>query len=933
MHEAGRDNFVYQQREIETDPKAYFTALLSEAQNTPLEPTQRRRLESKLTEHREKYFSSTATPFDQLTITDQLRFAVSFSLIPEAQGNISQALAYRLTNNLQFSNTEALRKYITQSSLENQVDSALYLSTLLASARAIDTTGSMQTVLHEILNHLEDDSRDNAFLAYAFQYVRHEFASEYTQLRGTDGIKTRNQTIGRQTISPSAINQALDKQLKQQYRDTLSLAGTYQTVARDALGIIDHAGFPYALLSIETQRQPEQVTDQIRNAQRVIEYLEQPLPSPITFYLDQILEFVDAKILPEDADHFSEWQQLYPELSSQEWQEYWEALNKLREVKRVIDTHQSETRQKVDDLNFSIWQETINSARAIVEMQSITNPFYSQLVAKLFSPDDNSADNAFATLASISKHQPDAPDFCHEVARLFKKWYTITQENTALATSQIHAFYATEMQKTMDLRDQKAKLAAKIQPDKILGAIKRLVLEITQDDTRSVIKPSTYHETLQIYISSLNITHKTSDPALLLQEIHRPQIRPQLENDLGLSLAELSLREQVQLVVFLAEAQIDVQQRVFALTKKFGLPAAQAFLAGEYGAEYLQTVLAIGEQLDAEAATKIFKAYADISTIAQDSVAEIATRLTPTRAQNLNQNAVQNQLLHHAKNLLVKALETQTPEKFISLLERYKTDVITFASIFEQAYTQFNDFALEDFQDLRFESTHADALSETTKQQMLVIFDNNWKGQNPDIAEYFKDKLKSALEHSSDKTKFYVLYKENRVAAFIRIDDIGDIEDHAAYAGSLNVDANLRGHSLGNALMDRTLAVEAQTKILQAEVDPDTEAVTRYVEDGFVITGVKPLETNKDVLLLRIQRHDAINDQYASRKMTIEELITNDLPKGVRVAAFDCSHDNTQFIKAIDDAAQRGEVATRYWRDPKNQTMRYLAFETAETNQ
>ncbi len=72
------------------------------------------------------------------------------------------------------------------------------------------------------------------------------------------------------------------------------------------------------------------------------------------------------------------------------------------------------------------------------------------------------------------------------------------------------------------------------------------------------------------------------DAAVLLQEIHRPAVRVLIERDMGISLRDLSLREQIQLLSYLASVDYQTAQKGFSVIREFGIDGARSFLSCEY---------------------------------------------------------------------------------------------------------------------------------------------------------------------------------------------------------------------------------------------------------------------------------------------------------------------------------------------------------------
>jgi hypothetical protein len=109
---------------------------------------------------------------------------------------------------------------------------------------------------------------------------------------------------------------------------------------------------------------------------------------------------------------------------------------------------------------------------------------------------------------------------------------------------------------------------------------------------------------------------------------------------------------------------------------------------------------------------------------------------------------------------------------------------------------------------------------------------------------------------------------------------------------------------------------------------PDAKVSARYVEDGFVITGVDTVAADDQTAdELAILRDDKLNSHYKARQPEATQAdILKGIP-GVRVQEFDYSTHKAEFLAAIRQATADNEVVSRYWIDKRNPNLRYLAFE------
>jgi len=137
-------------------------------------------------------------------------------------------------------------------------------------------------------------------------------------------------------------------------------------------------------------------------------------------------------------------------------------------------------------------------------------------------------------------------------------------------------------------------------------------------------KTPLHPEDLSTIIAEYNI--QAQDVLLLIQELHRPAVREALENHIGVSLTQLSLREQLSLLSFLTKANQDTFDRLCRITKGSWMAPGflKAFIALESDETYGESLLSIAEAYPGKAAI-IYELGNDIQKI--ESSAAILAQL------------------------------------------------------------------------------------------------------------------------------------------------------------------------------------------------------------------------------------------------------------------------------------------------------------------
>jgi hypothetical protein len=312
---------------------------------------------------------------------------------------------------------------------------------------------------------------------------------------------------------------------------------------------------------------------------------------------------------------------------------------------------------------------------------------------------------------------------------------------------------------------------------------------------------------------------RVHDASLNLSSIMDLRFRQQLEDDYGISLADLSLREQLWLINALADSN---REQDFAQTdfiQSYGLTGAKAFLSCEQDPKLREVILTLEDAIGREKAQQVFTQYAEISTFAQQSADDICKRFyADPEGRSLNAPKIQAVLLKQAKDILSSSHAASNQDELSKLLEKSKADTVIFLSIFEEAFATDKNFDLEDAKGCTFEKVLAKDIDADTKQAMLAMFDENWSDQDQIAAKCFKAKLSEKLDPANTETDFYILKKGTELTAMLRLDKHEHDGQLDYYFGSFNISPTMRGKTIGKAFMRRTIDIAAENHVIRAHV-------------------------------------------------------------------------------------------------------------------
>ncbi len=253
-----------------------------------------------------------------------------------------------------------------------------------------------------------------------------------------------------------------------------------------------------------------------------------------------------------------------------------------------------------------------------------------------------------------------------------------------------------------------------------------------------------------------------------------------------------------------------------------------------------------------------------------------------------------------------------------------------FSSLFQDAFKGVRGVVdFEQIKGLQMESRLTSQLTPDEKAEMLLLFESNWQQMGSDYVIPLRAALQTKLDAQNNQTEFHLVKKDGRIVTFMRFDKRDDLEPRALYGGSLNVSPELRGSAIGETVLHRVLDHKAKDHVIYADVFPEVLAGTAYVETfGSVIVGVDEVDLleGKKAKRFLLRRDDRENDQYLARGEEVNALQQVD---GVHVVSFDLRTQKEEMMTTIAKAVRHGNVATRYWYDPKDPNIRFFAIEKA----
>lgn len=424
---------------------------------------------------------------------------------------------------------------------------------------------------------------------------------------------------------------------------------------------------------------------------------------------------------------------------------------------------------------------------------------------------------------------------------------------------------------------------------------------------------------------------------LLLQHLHQPRFREKIEGDLGISLNQIPLRSQIHFLRFLAGQDREGFDRLRGVISKhpnISNKILGSFLAVAENVKHGKTVLQLAESLDERSADAIFSKYLEI--------AEETGRVRANLFERFHRQASEEQIEEIVQGLLSKGngllgeLVKQVQEsrgKVVNIaasgileeLGEVRSEVILFAATFKVAGAEY-PISFEDVKDTKFQSKDSSELTSEEKEKMVRMFKANRADYQPQLQETTLAEFQEAL--STPGKRFYLLTHQDELVSFIRFEGLSNGN---LYAGSLNVRPEIKGLSLGSAMLQVTLEREGVAHTVEAIAFLNNPMLHNYIEKfGFVASGVDPNYKGSGETFLHLRRDEGERGHLKGPALTKEEILLAAIQgqegQGFEVQQYDLS-DAEKFKGDLQGRFRGGSVLSRFYL--ANKTTAYLVFEKA----
>ena len=338
--------------------------------------------------------------------------------------------------------------------------------------------------------------------------------------------------------------------------------------------------------------------------------------------------------------------------------------------------------------------------------------------------------------------------------------------------------------------------------------------------------------------------------------------RATIEKFLGFSYSQIPLRSQLQFIHYVHDKNTAQVERIQDFIKSHGPEGLTTFLSLERGDEVLgEKIVEFGAYK--EIAGKVFRYYSELLDIAEraetlvrevsDCEGDMCTELA---------NQVRENILNRAQKDLEKAARSHDPSEVEGQIETYVADAKEYVALLQEVGAG------------KIESIRSESLSEAEQVRMKELLQTNFDKAYPRPEdEEFKAAVAGSLTNSfsNPNTVFRVLRDKEKIVGFNRFDTLRDhTGKEVSYCGSFNVDPAYNG--VGSVMLEETIKERLQDgRPMMAHCDPNQDIAKKYIEHGFVATGLYSFAGKPSFEIWRSQ--DSVS-QLTSKEKSIEELLS-----------------------------------------------------------
>ncbi len=380
----------------------------------------------------------------------------------------------------------------------------------------------------------------------------------------------------------------------------------------------------------------------------------------------------------------------------------------------------------------------------------------------------------------------------------------------------------------------------------------------------------------------------TKEEIYAYQNLTRLHMRKKIEDDFGVDIADYDLRTQRNFLEFLETRDVENVAKLRDFVAIYRNDGLRTFLSLDLDQSLGDKIVALGEMLPEKDARTIFSKYAEIVDATENLVSYVEETFGEDKKKAASPalvGEIREKMLWRGKDLLARFAErVERGEEFDSValqkeLEQIKASNALFLSALKSLHEAGVYTNLDEIKSISQDTRPGPEVSEKDRQDMREMYTRNYSGADQEELQKFL--LKKLEEYFSDATTtFEIVRHDGEIRAFYRMTYVNP---EKVYLGAFNVDPEFHGATLGETVLDQSVARWGQESGLVIEADAPAYAPInrKYIESGFIGTATEDFHGAK---AMKIYWNNVLNPElFRSKTMLTKEIIDAGRPGEERV--------------------------------------------------
>jgi hypothetical protein len=348
-----------------------------------------------------------------------------------------------------------------------------------------------------------------------------------------------------------------------------------------------------------------------------------------------------------------------------------------------------------------------------------------------------------------------------------------------------------------------------------------------------------------------------TEEALALLKGLRIETLKRIEQDIGVSLQDVSTREVLSLLHFLHHHEGGdgfAQVRTFiggAVDINGRQSRIRTFLSVERDTRRGERILSMPERIGEKAVDAVCAAYARL-VLAKEDMGQYLQEVYSV--DSLSSDVLVQRILKRAMvdahALLLRAAEESNVSTVSNILSRFETDVRLLNDAYINIRHESPDVTIEDLSGVKFRREKLSGIEPAMFQDIENIYKENWEEAGQVFVEEKTRALRSAAETNAEA--YIVTYERGGEVYVLAFALLHEVDGKTVFVSGLNRNKNITEGDVGRLVLERIISEVGEKRVLKADIVLHSALQRVYIEK-YDCVGVG-IDTVAGVVLLDVVR-------------------------------------------------------------------------------